>query len=106
MKQYEVLISEKADEDMEAIYNSIAYVLLEPVIAAKQYDRIADAILTLEQMPDRIKLMDSEPERSKGLRPLYVDNYTVFFIIKENSVHVARVLYSASDICKRLADEG
>ena len=63
MKKYEVLISDRADQDMESIYKHISEVLYEPAIAANQYDRIADAILTLEQMPDRIKLMSSEPER-------------------------------------------
>lgn len=56
MKQYEVLISDKASEDMEAIYNYIADKLLVPATAAKQYDRIADAILSLETMPERIKV--------------------------------------------------
>ena len=105
MKHYEVLISNKALEDMEAIYEYIAETLLEPVIAAKQYDRIADAILTLEEMPERIRIINSEPERTQGLRPLLVDNYTVFFVIKANTVHIARVLYSASDIRKRLSEE-
>ena len=105
MKQYEVLISKRAAEDMDTIYKHIAEKLQEPIIAANQYDRIADAILTLEQLPDRIKLMSSEPERSKGLRPLYVDNYTVFFVIKENIVLIARVLYSSSDVSAKLADE-
>jgi len=102
MKKYEVLISDRADQDMESIYKHISEVLYEPAIAANQYDRIADAILTLEQMPDRIKLMSSALERSKGLRALYVDNYTVFFIIKESTVIVVRVLYSASDISTAL----
>ena len=56
-------------------------------------------------MPERIRLMDTEPERSKGLRPLLVDNYTALFIIKNDTVHVARVLYSASDIRKKLSEE-
>jgi plasmid stabilization system protein ParE len=105
MKRYEVIMSDKASADMDDIYNYIADKLLEPGIAAKQYDRIADAILTLEEMPERIRLMDSEPERSYGLRPLIIDNYTVFFVIDGDSVCVTRVLYSASDISKRLADE-
>ena len=102
---YKVLISDKALADMESIYNHIANTLLEPVTAAKQYNRIADAILTLEQMPERIRLMDSELERSKGLRSLLVDNYSVLFVIKPDSVHVARVLFSASDIRKKLSEE-
>jgi len=47
--------------------------------------------------------MDSEPEHSKGLRPLIVDKYTVFFVIKGDTVYIVRVLYSASDIRKRLS---
>jgi len=103
--QFEVLISDKAHEDMEGIYSYIADELLVPAIAANQYDRIADAILTLETMPERIRLMDTEPERSKGLRQLLVDNYSVFFVIHAETVRIARVMYSASDIRRRLAEE-
>ena len=105
MKHYEVLISDKANEDMESIYKYISETLLVPVIAAKQYDRIADAILSLEVMPERIKVMDSEPERSKSLRRLIVDNYSVFYVIKVNTVNIVRILYSTSDISKRLSEE-
>jgi len=56
-------------------------------------------------MPERIRLMDTEPERSKGLRPLLVDNYTVFFVIHAETVRIARVLFSGSDIRKRLMEE-
>ena len=52
MKRYEVLISDNASGDMDEIYTYIAETLLEPVIAAKQYDKIADAILSLEEMPE------------------------------------------------------
>ena len=105
MKVYEVLISDKASEEMDAIYTYITEVLLSPVAAANQYDRIADAILSLDTMPKRIKLMDSEPEHSKGIRAMFVDHYTVFFVIRADTVYVTRVLYSASDISKRLLDE-
>ena len=105
MNVYEVLISEKANDDMEAIYTYIAETLLAPDAAANQYDRIAKAILSLDVMPKRIKLMDSEPERSKGIRAMYVDRYTVFFIIKVDTVYITKVLYSASDISKRLLEE-
>ena len=105
MRRYEVLISDRANDDMEAIYNYIAETLLAPDSAGKQYDRIAEAILSLEQIPKRMKIMDSEPERSKGLRALRVDNYTVFFTINAEKIYIARVLFSASDISKRLSEE-
>ena len=105
MKHYQVVISNKANTDMEAIYQYIAETLLAPVTAIKQYERITEAILSLEEMPERIKLIDSEPERSKGLRTLFVDNYTVFFIVKDETVQIVTVLYSASDLSYRLSSE-
>ena len=105
MKKYEVLISDKANDDLEDIYTYIAETLLSPETAASQYDRIAEAILSLEVMPKRIKLVDSEPERSKELRAMNVDNFTIFFVIRVNIVYVTRVLYGASDISKRLLEE-
>ncbi len=34
--------------------------------AIGQYNRIADEILTLNELPDRCKIMDSVPEKKKG----------------------------------------
>ena len=102
MKQYRVLITDEALNDMESIYEYIAGELLTPDTAIGQYNRIADAIETLDQMPERIKLMESEPEKTRGLRKLIVDNYAVFFIIEDDAVIVTNVLYGASDIENRL----
>ena len=65
--------------DMEQLYNHIDYVLQALENAMNQYNRIADAILTLDTMAERICIMESEPERSKEMRRLLVDNYSVFF---------------------------
>jgi len=105
MKTYDVQPSEKSLNDMEAIYDYIAEKLLAPNAAMNQYNRIADAILSLEQTPERIKVMDSEPERSLGIRQMGIDNYSVFFTIKGEMVNIVRVLYSASDIERRLFEQ-
>ncbi len=102
MKKYSVQVTDEAIADMEQIYNYIANQLLAPENAIGQYNRIADAILSLDQLPDRIKVMESEPEHSRGIRQLFVDNYSVFFVIREDDVIVTDVLYSASDIQSRL----
>lgn len=102
MKQYKVRITQEALADMEQLYNHIAYVLLAPENAMGQYNRIADAILKLAEMPERFHIMSLEPEHSRGLRRMLVDNYSVFYIVKEDSVVVTNVLYTSSDIEKRL----
>lgn len=102
MKHYTVEITNEALADMEQLYNHIAYVLQAPENAMDQYNRIADAILTLDTMAERIRIMESEPERSKEMRRLLVDNYSVFFVIQGDKVIATDVLYSASDIESRL----
>ena len=104
MDKYNVLITDKALGDMNEIYTYIAEILKEPDTAIKQYNRIAEAIEKLDTFPNRIKIMDSNPEHSWGLRQLRVDNYSVFYIIENKNVIVIRVLYSASDINKRLTE--
>lgn len=102
MKQYHVKISRTALHDMEEIYHYIADRLLEPDTAWAQYDRIAKAIESLDVLPERCALVECEPERSQGLRRMLVDHYSVFYLVGEETVSVARVLYSASDLARRL----
>lgn len=105
MKQYRVEITEQALADMEQLYNHIAYVLLAPENAMGQYNRIAEKVLKLGVFPERYRIMDSEPEHSMEIRRMPVDNYLVFYVVKENQVIVTNVLYGASDIEKRLREK-
>lgn len=104
MKQYVVRITDRALADMEEIYNYIAIQLQAPENAMGQYNRIAEAIEGLNVFPERVKIMESEPERIMGLRQLVIDNYSVFYVIEDMDVIVTRVLYSAMDISIRLME--
>ena len=104
MREYPVKITEKALGDMDGIYEYIAVNLQSPEKAKGQYNRIADRILELGFFPEKFRLVDFEPERSQGLRRMLVDNYSVFYVFNEELVTVTRVLYSASDIEKRLKE--
>lgn len=106
MTEYAVQISEKALDDMEAIYRYIAEERLSPQTAMKRYDCIASAILKLAIFPERIKLMDTEAEGGMGLRQLVIGHYAAFFVIRENKVIVTRVLYAKSDMVRRLRENG
>ena len=51
------------------------------------------------------RIMDSEPEKRMELRRMLVDNYSVFYTIRDERVIVTDVLYTASDIEARLRGE-
>lgn len=104
MREYPVKITEKALGDMDGIYEYIAFNLQSPENAMGQYNRIADRVLELGFFPEKFRRVDFEPERSQGLRRMLVDNYSVFYVFKEEVVTVTRVLYSASDIEKKLKE--
>ena len=105
MREYPVKITEKALGDMDGIYEYIAVNLQSPENAMGQYNRMADRVLELGFFPEKFRLVDFEPERSQGLRRMLVDNYSVFYVFEEEIVTVTRVLYSASDIEKRLKED-
>lgn len=102
MVKYRVDITDEALADMESLYEYIKFKLLVPENAMEQYNRIADAILTLESYPERFGLFECEPEHSMGIHRMIVDNYVVCYVIDPEVVIVTNVLYGASDIHKRL----
>ncbi|MBQ8983782.1 MAG: type II toxin-antitoxin system RelE/ParE family toxin [Lachnospiraceae bacterium] len=104
MEKYTVNITDEALADMEALYEHIAIKLQAPGNAMGQYNRIADAILTLEYFPARYGLFECEPEHSLGIHRMVVDNYLVCYVIDPGVVTVTDVLYGALDVHKRLQE--
>ena len=97
MKSYAVQITEEALSDMEALYSYIAVRLKAPENAMKQYNRIADAIVSLKEFPDRFAYVELEPEYSMGIHRMLVDHFVVFYVIDNDTGTVTDVVYGASD---------
>ena len=87
---------------MEELYNYIAVNLQSPESAMRQYNRIADTIMTLESFAERFRTVDSEQEYLRESRRMLVDNFSIFYIIRGRCAVVTNVLYSASDFAERL----
>lgn len=102
MVKYRVDITDEALADVESLYEYIKFKLLAPENVMEQYNRIADAILTLDSYPERFGLFECEPEHSIGIHKMIVDNYVVCYVIDPEVVTVTNVIYGASDIHKRL----
>ena len=102
--KYEVVTTAQADDDLRDIYEHIAFELLAPENAAGQLDRIEEAAVSLEDFPDRYRLYEDEPWHSRGLRVLPVDNYVIFYIVKDDTrvVTIIRIMYYGRNIDEQL----
>lgn len=101
---YSVQITSRAESDLRAIYEYIAYDLQSVSNASRQLQRLEENILSLDQMPNRYPSYMEEPWHSRGLRVMSVDNYLVFYIpdTATQTVSVIRVMYGGRDIGSQL----
>lgn len=99
---YQVLISPEALEDLQNIYDYIAYEKKSIINAESQLSRLQDEILKLDLMPKSFKLYPKEPWKSKGLRYFPVDNFLIFYLTdnKKKSVNILRVIYGKMNLDK------
>ena len=99
---YKVILTPPAIEDIQRIYDYIAYTLESVINADSQISRIQEEILKLDTMPNAFRLYQREPWHSQGLRYFPVDNYLVFYMVDDDNqiVNVLRVLYGKMDLTK------
>ena len=104
MREYEVIITTAAEQDLQEIFTYIASELLEPETAINLCDRIEQEILKLDTMPDRHARYKKEPWFSRGLRFFPIGNFLVFYLVRDSdsTVHVLRVMYGGSNVEERL----
>ena len=101
---YSVELTEQAESDLRSIFEYIAFELNSLQNATGQLNRLEKSIKGLKQMPERFKIYDREPWRSRNLRIMPVDNYLVFYIPNESSkrVNIIRIMYSGRDVQSQL----
>lgn len=101
---YEIRMTAQAKADLRGIYEYITFTLLSPLNAASQLNRIEERVAALSEMPERHRLYDKEPWRSRNLRIMPVNNYLIFYIpnSEEKVVTIVRVLYGGRDVERQL----
>lgn len=101
---YQITLTPEAQRDLRDIYCYIAVNLQSVQNAAGQLDRLEENILSLAKMPERFRVYDREPWRSRNLRVMPVDNYLVFYIPnhQEKTVTVIRIMYGGRDVDTQL----
>ena len=101
---YKINLTPKAQSDLKENFRYIAVDLQSIQNATGQLDRLEKAISSLEQMPERYRVYDKEPWRSRNLRIMTVDNYLVLYVPnkEERTVTVIRIMYGGRDIDSQL----
>ena len=62
-------------------------------------DTLQDEINSLSFMPERIRVVDAQPWKEKGVRKIQVKNYYIYFVISEpnKTVEILVVIYAGRD---------
>lgn len=104
---YEIVITEKAEEDLREIYEYIAYELMESEYAKRQIVRIEEKIVQLEEFPEKFRLYEEEPWNSENMRITFVDNYSIFYTPnkEKHEVVINRIMYSGRNYSEQLGAE-
>lgn len=98
--KYTVNLLPEAVKDINGIYKYIALNLGEKEIAVNMINLIEKNILSLDEMPGRYKIYDSEPWKSRGVHIMPVKKYLVFYVVDDNekAVNIFRIIYGSRDI--------
>ena len=102
--RFEVELTERADRDLRNIFLYIAVDLSAPENAERQINRLWDAILSLDELPERYRRYEDEPWYSRGMRVLPIDNFVILYIpyLEEKVVRIVTVMYGGRDISEQL----
>ncbi len=110
MGDWQIIYTKGAEQNLNDIYDHIAFSLLAPENAVGQVNRIVEAVERLAYQPFRFPLCSHEHIPKMELRQMPVDNYLVFYHVQESTgmVNVIRVMYRGRDVMaqlKRMRDE-
>ena len=78
-KQYNVKITKYAFWQMMKIRDYIADELLAPQAAYDLFSEMKKTVASLENMPERNPLVDSEKWRKQGIRKTMVKNFIIYY---------------------------
>ena len=93
MRKYNIEYSKESKQDLIGIKQYIKYNLQEPERAQKLITKIRTQIDSLKYSPEIYAIIDDDIIKKLEIRKLIVDNYIVFFRIKNDSIQIVRIMY-------------
>ena len=93
MNQYNIEYSKESREDLIGIKRYIKYNLQEPETAQKLISKIRSEIDNLKSDPQIYAIIDDDFIKKFEIRKLIVNNYIVFYRIRNNNIQIVRIMY-------------
>ena len=87
-------------EELNEVLNYITYKLKNKNAAEKLLDKISNTILNRSKSPESYEKYLSEKNRKYIWYRIYVENYTIFYTVRNNTMEIAHLIY-----CKRNLDK-
>lgn len=97
-KKYDIKYSELFYRDLNSIINYIKYELENTIAAKKLLDEVIQKVYNRADNPEAYEKYFSTRKRKNTYYKIYIKNYTIFYVVKENIMEVRRMLYSRRNI--------
>lgn len=93
MKEYNIEYSKESKQDLINIKTYIKYNLQELSIAQNLVYKIREEIDKLRINPEIYAIIDDDVIKKLEIRKIIVDNYIVFYRIRNSSIQIVRIMY-------------
>ncbi len=97
MKQYQIRITDLAEQDLENASDYIAYELKNITAAENTVKGIRAQINSLSSFPERNELDEDEILAELGVRRDYYKNYKIYYVIDMDTIYILRILHMLVD---------
>lgn len=101
-KRYELRILPLFEEDLNEIVDYIVYRLQNPIAAEKLVDDVEAVIEERRSCAEAFEPYSSSRKREHPYYRIQVRNFTIFYVVIDGTMEVRRILYSISNIKKKL----
>lgn len=101
---YDLLITELADEDLDAIVQYISFDLSNPVAAKNLLDKLEAVYQFLVSSPQMYPVCDDDRLKGRGYRKVLLKNYILIFRVDEaiSRVYLLRFFYGPQNYIELL----
>lgn len=93
-KKFKVIYLSLFYEDIEKIVDYMIFKLKNEIVARNFIDEVENAIKERANNPNYYEKYYSRKERKDTYYRIYVNNYIIFYVIKDNIMEVRRILYN------------